>query len=179
MTKLNHYLQPIGAEQWQPVCDSVSLYQQFCQQHSPLFERALQAKPEVEPLQHLLGVLTKAHIEATQLVSAHTDSAAAMHQALHSNLGEHSDKFTNQGTANLALVTHLWLYLQGYLKMDFSLANDHALASATLINQVTQQDVQQLRTQFLASYYQGDQNSGPRKSIGILQRIKMWFSSQH
>ncbi|NVD08903.1 hypothetical protein FCU94_18805 [Vibrio sp. JPW-9-11-11] len=179
MTELNHWLNKIGAEQLPTINYQPAVYQQFCQQHARLFERALQAKPEVAPQHHLLGVLTKAHIEATQQLSAHSDSAAAMHQALQSSLGEHSDKFTDQSTMQLMLVTHLWLYLQGYLKMDFSLANDHALSSATVINQVTQQDVQQLRTEFLASFYQGDSTSGARENLGLLARLRSWFSSKH
>ncbi|NMT19539.1 hypothetical protein HKA99_34870, partial [Vibrio parahaemolyticus] len=76
---------------------------------------------------HLLGLLTKSHIEASANYEQNAHSTQRMQQVLTDSLGnEHADKFTNQSAEDLILVTHLWLYTQGYLNMDFSLAHDHA-----------------------------------------------------
>ncbi|KJY84599.1 hypothetical protein TW81_03475 [Vibrio galatheae] len=160
MTELEQQLSTIGANTLPTVESNSKAWALFCQQHSPLFERALINKPESPVTHHLLGILTKAHIQATSELQSNLTSIQEMYRTFSDYLGsEHADKFTQQGLEQLALSTHLWLYLQGYLKLDFSLANDHALNSAELISAITQQDVQMLRTQFLASYYTATERS--------------------
>lgn len=160
MTELQQQLNAVGVDSLPVVALHNKAWLQFCDDHSPLFEKAQRNNPDKPVSHHLLGILTKAHIEASSYVEANATSMQAMQQAFIDNLGsEHADKFAEQGIERLILATHLWLYLQGYLKLDFSLANDHAHKSAELISSVNQHDIQALRTQFLESYYLGMQRS--------------------
>lgn len=131
----------------------------FCDTQSSLLERAVTNKPESSVTHHLLGVLTKTHIEHTVLLENNLTPISAMQQSLTDNLGrEYADKFENQSLNQLVFVTHLWLYIQGYLGMDFSLANDHAAKTAALTTQFHGQDSETQRSTFLESFYLGKQN---------------------
>lgn len=177
MNKLSEWLSTTHASQLEIVQHKASVYELFCQQHTPLFDQVLKAKPNTAAEHHLLGVLTKAHIEVSCQVDAQRESAAAMYDVLQAGLGDdHRHKFEEQGMAQLQLVTHLWLYMQGYLKMDFSLANDHAFSTAQLVNSITKDDIQALRTLYLESYYQGDLHSPLKRKFGILARVKHWLT---
>ena len=48
-----------------------------------------------------------------------------------------------------------WLYVKGYLGMDYSLANDHALQTAEAMSRLKGQSADELRTKFNQSYYLG------------------------
>ncbi len=179
MTELEKQLIAIGAQDLPPVVSRTKAWTQFCEHHSSLFEKALKRKPDNSSTSHLLGILTKAHIEVSSYIESNGASMQAMHQAFNDNLGkQHANKFEEQGMEQLALCTHLWLYLQGYLKLDFSLANDHAHNTSELISSVNNHDVQKLRTEFLASYYLGAEKS-PVKASSVfkpLEWLKKWFN---
>ena len=151
----------------------------FCEQYEPLFNKVNQNKPNTSATHHLLGVLTKAHIEAQTLIHTHQESMSNMEKVLKDNLGEeHASRFENQSQKQLIFVTHLWLYLQGYLQMDFSLANDHAEQTAKTITQISGLDSNTLRTEFLGSYYQGIELSPiEKKRHPILDWLKSFFNS--
>jgi hypothetical protein len=171
MTDLDQQLKAIGADTLPPLVALSKAWDLFCQAHSPLFEKARQNKPESPVSNHLLGILTKAQVEASSYVQSNAASMQAMHQAFTDNLGqEHAGKFEEQGMDQLILCTHLWLYVQGYLRLDFSLANDHAQNTAELISSVNKLDVQSLRTEFLSSYYHGSERS-PIQASGSFNPI--------
>lgn len=175
MTELEQQLTAIEANSLSFVVHTKGAWLLFCETHSTLFEKALRNKPESSVTSHLLGILTKAHIEASSHVASNASSLQAMHQVLDESLGQtHANKFEDQSLQQLFLATHLWLYLQGYLTLDFSLANDHAHNTAELISSITQQDVQALRTEFLESYYQGTHCSQvtPSRSFSPLGWLK-------
>jgi len=156
MTDLDQQLIAIGANTLPSVKHQTKAWLLFCQIHSTVFEKAQHHKPDSSVTNHLLGVLTKAHIEASSYVESNADSMQTMYQAFSDNLGaEYASKFEEQGLDQLILSTHLWLYLQGYLKLDFSLANDHAHNTAELVSSVNKLDIQSLRTEYLESYYWG------------------------
>ncbi|MEZ8100497.1 hypothetical protein [Vibrio bivalvicida] len=160
MTDLNQQLKVIGADTLPSVKHQTKAWLLLCQIHSPIFEKAQRNKPDSPEVHHLLGILTKAHIEASSYVESNADSIQAMYQAFNDNLGtEYTSKFEEQGVDQLVLSTHLWLYLQGYLKLDFSLANDHALNTAELVSSINKYDIQSLRTEYLQSYYLGLERS--------------------
>lgn len=173
MTKLRHQLEAIEANSVPAVLAIGDAWQLFCDKHTALFERALISKPDTPEVHHLLGVLTKAHIEETASLTSHKDVSDQMRDVLQTTLGEHAIKFQEQGSQQLLLVTHLWLYVQGYLKMDFSLANDHAMNSAELLSVSNNEPAQVLRTQFLESYYLGAE----RSPVNTQQsKIVTWFT---
>lgn len=160
MTDLEQAFTAIGAESLDAVKEHPKLWQQFLQHQSALFDKVKQNKPNSDDESHLLGIMTKAHIECLSRVEANREAVQAMWKALHDNLGEQNAKrFEYQDYQMLTLVTHVWLYIQGYLKMDFSLANDHAETTANLQNDLSGLDVNAIRTQYLASYYLGSDNS--------------------
>lgn len=176
MTELEQQLNVIQADSISAVESDQKSFYMFIEKHSALFKRACARKADIDPFQHLLGVLTKAHIEEASHVESQAESAAAMRKVLDESLGnKHAQKFEELGSRQFALVTHLWLYCQGYLRMDFSLANDHAFNSATLLSATTCASTQELRTQFLESYYLGTERSPlPAKKPS---KLVLWLKS--
>ncbi len=175
MTELERQLKVIGADSIAAITLPSSAWEQFCTQHTSLFAKANQRNPD-KPVTHaLLGILTKAHMEETSYLEAQIESIQTMQEVLLSNLGQdNAAKFKQRSSEQLTLVTHLWLYLQGFLSMDFSLANDHADNTAHLIARLDNKDPQLIRTQFLASYYHGIERSTtrPKTSSGLLGWLK-------
>ncbi|MGD8231435.1 hypothetical protein [Vibrio sp. TRT 1302] len=180
MTELEQSLRAIDADSIPAVTLPCSAWEQFCSRHASLFAKARRRNPDKPATHGLLGVLTKAHMEESSALESQIASIQAMQDVLVSNLGqEHADKFEQQGIKQLILVTHLWLYLQGYLKMDFSLANDHADNTAHLIATLNKQDPQYLRTQFLESYYLGKQRAGENTQAksGLIDWLRRIFGN--
>ncbi|KHT51517.1 hypothetical protein [Vibrio sinaloensis] len=160
MSELDKSLREINADVLLKSPQQERQWQLFCEQHERLFVQVSKKKPDVDFTHHLLGILTKAHIETQATIENHKQAIQAMQQTMSSHLGdEEAKKFNNQSLLQLEFVTHMWLYLQGYLKMDFSLANDHAEQTALTITAVTPRDSHDLRTEFLESFYLGDQHS--------------------
>lgn len=152
-------------------------WEQFYQANNGLFTKVQKAKPNRLATHHLLGLLTKAHIEALSQVETHHSSVKAMKQAFKQELGEeHAANFHYSDGEQLIFVTHLWLYLQGYLAMDFSLANDHAEQTASTIVELNGGDSQALRTKFMASFYQAKAlSNNANSSNGIIDWVKRLF----
>ncbi|WP_159650591.1 hypothetical protein [Vibrio atypicus] len=161
------------------VFDGQAQWGAFCEEHNALFERVSQNKPETAATYHLLGLLTKAHINAQTALEQQKESLEAMQKALSDNLGQqNAQRFENNTLSKLLFITHLWLYLQGYMKMDFSLANDHAEQTAKVISTLTGQDIQVLRVSLVESFYKGDEHSIiVRTTNPVLAWIKSLFQS--
>ena len=175
MNNLDETLRSIKADTLLSGPQHQEQWQVFCQQNQSLFDRVRQNKSDVEPVSHLLGILTKAHIEAQTSLEQQLSSHQAMQQVLDEHLGKtNAERFNNHSLTTLLFITHLWLYLQGYLKMDFSLANDHAEQAASLISKVNKQDTQILRTEFMQSFYLGDHQS---PIVEQQNPILGWFKS--
>ncbi|WP_295895373.1 hypothetical protein [uncultured Vibrio sp.] len=148
------------------------LWQAWQTAQSPLFQTVIENKPETSLRLHLLGLLTKSHIELISSFTSYVDSINAMKEAIDETVGkEHANKFKTSHVDELTLLTHAWLYVQGYLGMDFSLANDHAYETAKMISSVTQTDIQTRRSSFLESYYTGVKNQ-PKQPKG---RLREWL----
>ncbi len=154
MISLQQALEQIGATQLTVLDFSSTTWQLFEKNNAKLFAKIQQVKPETDVHHHLLGVLTKAHIEVLSQIEADKDSVRAMNSTFKQELGEsHAAKFQYQDGQLLLLITHIWIYLQGYLAMDFSLANDHAENSATMLVSIQGGSAEQLRSEFMASFY--------------------------
>ncbi|EGU31650.1 hypothetical protein [Vibrio scophthalmi] len=178
MSNLAQALINIGADQLEHVSSDSVEWQAFCQHNESLFNRVQLAKPEQAFTHHLLGILTKAHIEALSRVEQQRDSVEAMNQAIEKNVGaEHHSRFRYQEGEQLLVITHLWLYVQGYLGMDFSLANDHAQSSVQALITMQGGDSQALRSQLMASFYQGKAHTATsqQQSHCIIQWLKSLF----
>ncbi|UUM32951.1 hypothetical protein [Vibrio japonicus] len=179
MNKLETALKDIKADCLLNHADAQKQWDVFCEQYVTLFEKVRLNKPDSDTTHHLLGILTKAHIEAQTLIQHHQESLGKMEQVFKDTLGEeHASRFENQSQKQLIFVTHLWLYIQGYLYMDFSLANDHAEQTAKILSPMSAQQPEALRSEFLGSFYQGIDNSPIEKTTHpILGWLKSLFKS--
>ena len=180
MTPLNELIQQMGFTNIPFVNEHKAARRRWTKEQAPLFIRVCENKPETAPALHLLGLLTKSHIEASALYEQHSTSSQHMQKALSDTLGdEHADKFTNQSAEDLILITHLWLYTQGYLNMDFSLAHDHAEQTQESLQHelvIKRMDLDAFRTDLMQSFYLGKEAT-PAKSNGLFGWLRQLFSS--
>ncbi|USD43742.1 hypothetical protein J4N42_16370 [Vibrio sp. SCSIO 43135] len=157
-------------------------WQQWCVEHDALFQHVLKAKPESSTNHHLLGLLTKSHIEITAKLSQHADSVVAMREAIAQSVGEeHSNKFGLPDCIQLDVITHAWLYVQGCMNMDYSLANDHAQNTAELLNRLyftPATDVQATRVAYMESFYAGKDVFGEPSKPSFWQKLSYWINGQ-
>ncbi|MEZ8291708.1 hypothetical protein AB4516_08070 [Vibrio sp. 10N.222.54.F12] len=128
----------------------------FIDENHALFRHACENKPDNSARQTLLGLLTKVHIDASYRFESNKEANEAMQNVFDTTVGtEHSDKFQNSNAQQLQLITHLWLFVQGRLGMDYSLANDHAAVAASLLSRVSKNTDDEIRVEFMASFYDG------------------------
>lgn len=174
MSNLKQALLDIQINQLTVINDFPESWQWYCDKNQNLFEKACLSKPEKDPISHLLGIATKQHIECLDRLSQQQDTVAALKSAFEENVGEqHSKKFVYHDQAQLILTTHIWIYLQGFLGLAFSLSNDYANQTAATLAGSSDQ-VQQLRTQFLTSYYLGlefHKSTSPAKPFKWLKKL--------
>ena len=167
MSDLSQALLDIGVDKLDAVDTNSLEWQAFCQTNEALFQRVKLAKPEKSTAHILLGLLTKSHIETLSTVEDQRESVQTMNQAIEQNVGSlHDSRFRYQEGQQLLMVTHLWLYLQGYLAMDFSLANDHAEMTANALIASQGGDKHALRCDLMASFYQGKTHSAANLGTG-------------
>lgn len=179
MSKLEHCLSEAGYEQIQALKIGFEQEQKdFVQHNKALFKHACDNKPDNSSIQTLLGLLTKTHIDATYEFSADKDASEAMLQVLEETVGqEHSQKFNHSSSKKLQFTTHLWLYIQGRMGMDYSLANDHAEATANLLSRFTKSTDDEIRVEFMASFYDGlNIYQAHNKPSGLIHSFKRLFN---
>ncbi|MGY0615485.1 hypothetical protein [Vibrio sp. FJH11] len=178
MTPLNELIKEMGFRTIPFVTEHKTAKKRWLDEQNSLFTRVCENKPTTAPALHLLGLLTKSHIEASAIYEQHAHATQKMHIALSESVGEeHASKFTNQSAEDLILITHLWLYTQGYLNMDFSLAHDHAEQTQTTLQHelvIQRIDMDAFRSELMRSFYLG-REANPRKSVGLLGWLKRLF----
>lgn len=150
----------------------------FIYENHALFKHACENKPDNSARQTLLGLLTKEHIDASYRFESNKDASEAMQSVFDNTVGsEHGDKFQNSSSQQLKLVTHLWLFIQGRLGMDYSLANDHAAATAKLLSRLSRSTDDEIRVEFMASFYDGlNIYQAENKPSGLVHRFKRLFN---
>ncbi|MEZ8613660.1 hypothetical protein AB4559_16455 [Vibrio sp. 10N.222.51.C8] len=150
----------------------------FIDENHALFKHACENKPENSARQTLLGLLTKEHIDASYRFESYKEANETMQNVFDNTVGtEHSDKFQNSNAQQLKLVTHLWLFIQGRLGMDYSLANDHAAVAATLLSRISRSSDDEIRVEFMASFYDGlNIYQAENKPSGIVHHLKRLFN---
>ncbi len=150
----------------------------FIDENHALFKHACENKPVNSARQTLLGLLTKDHIDASSRFESNKDASKAMQNVFDNTVGsEHGDKFQNSSSQQLKLVTHLWLFIQGRLGMDYSLANDHAAATATLLSRLSRSTDDEIRVEFMGSFYDGlNLYQAENKPSGFVHRFKGLFN---
>ncbi|WP_299140162.1 hypothetical protein [uncultured Vibrio sp.] len=150
----------------------------FIDENHALFKHACENKPDNSARQTLLGLLTKEHIDVSYRFESNKDASEAMQSVFDNTVGsEHSDKFQNSSSQQLKLVTHLWLFIQGRLGMDYSLANDHAAATAKLLSRLSRSTDDEIRVEFMASFYDGlNIYQAENKPSGLIHSFKRLFN---
>ncbi len=179
MTLLSELIEEMGVEAIPFVMEHKAAKKRWLNEQNSLFIRVCENKPETAPVLHLLGLLTKSHIEASALYEQHAQTTLQMQQALSDSVGnEHANKFTNQSAEELTLVTHLWLYIQGYLNMDFSLAHDHAEQTQALLQrelEIKSVDVNAFKSELMRSFYLGKE-ANSSKNDTLISKLKRLLS---
>ncbi|MCQ8865757.1 hypothetical protein BCT47_06770 [Vibrio splendidus] len=150
----------------------------FIDENHALFKHACENKPDNSARQTLLGLLTKVHIDASYRFESNKEANEAMQNVFDNTVGtEHSDKFQNSNAQQLKLITHLWLFIQGRLGMDYSLANDHAAVAATLLSRISRSSDDEIRVEFMASFYDGlNLYQAENKPSGFVHHFKRLFN---
>lgn len=150
----------------------------FIDENHALFRHACENKPDNSARQTLLGLLTKVHIDASYRFESNKEANEAMQNVFDNTVGtEYSDKFQNSYAQQLKLVTHLWLFIQGRLGMDYSLANDHAAVAATLLSRISRSSDDEIRVEFMASFYDGlNLYQAENKPSGFVHHFKRLFN---
>ncbi|MEZ9002850.1 hypothetical protein AB6E26_09245 [Vibrio splendidus] len=150
----------------------------FIDENHALFKHACENKPDNSVRQTLLGLLTKVHIDASYRFESNKEANEAMQNVFDNTVGaEHSDKFQNSNAQQLQLITHLWLFIQGRLGMDYSLANDHAAVAATLLSRISRSSDDEIRIEFMASFYDGlNLYQAENKPSGFVHHFKRLFN---
>ncbi|MCF7484578.1 hypothetical protein L4D17_14175 [Vibrio splendidus] len=150
----------------------------FIDENHALFRHACENKPDNSARQTLLGLLTKVHIDASYRFESNKEANEAMQNVFDNTVGtEYSDKFQNSNAQQLKLVTHLWLFIQGRLGMDYSLANDHAAVAATLLSRISRSSDDEIRVEFMASFYDGlNLYQTENKPSGFVHHFKRLFN---
>ena len=150
----------------------------FIDENHALFRHACENKPDNSARQTLLGLLTKVHIDASYRFESNKEANEAMQNVFDNTVGtEHSDKFQNSNAQQLQLITHLWLFVQGRLGMDYSLANDHAAVAATLLSRISRSSDDEIRVEFMASFYDGlNLYQAENKPSGFVHYFKRLFN---
>ncbi|MDB1125386.1 hypothetical protein [Vibrio algarum] len=182
MSKLKQQLEIAGLDTLHLSDKETLLFARAIEEKAAVFEEICLNSPEKKPKLLLLGLLTKLQIEATARLDAQADKIGLMQNIFSDTLGQsQADKFSADSVIELSLITKLWLMVQGYLNMDFSLANDYALNAATLLAKALHShDVDEIRTELLASYYHGKhKRKGDEPSILWSNKIISWFTKSH
>ncbi|WCE31477.1 hypothetical protein [Vibrio sp. SCSIO 43137] len=156
VSKLKQQLEVAGVDTLHLSDKEAQLFSVAVEKKADFFDTVCEKKSNQNPLLLLLGLLTKSHIEAISQLESQLDAIAAMHDVFVETVGdEQSGKLKADSVIELSLVTKLWLMVQGYLNMDFGLANDHAQKTADLLAKALHAESHEIRTELLAGYYHG------------------------
>ncbi|WED24490.1 hypothetical protein L3Q72_16575 [Vibrio sp. JC009] len=156
VSNLKQHLEMTGVDTLHLSDKEAQLFSQAVENKAEFFDRLCRSKTDKDPLMLLLGLLTKSHIEATAKLEPQIEAIQAMNNVFTDTIGsEQAHKFEADALIELSLVTKLWLMVQGYLNMDFSLANDHAQQTSDILAKALKAESDEIRSELLASYYHG------------------------
>lgn len=181
VSKLKQQLEVAGIDTLHLSTKEAALFAQVIEEKAEFFDTVCQQSPDKKPILLLLGLLTKQQIEATGKLESQVEQICKMHNIFSETVGEQeASRFGAQAVIELSLVTKIWLMVQGYLNMDFSLANDYALNTATLLTKALHvQEMDELRTELLAGYYHGkEKRQGDEPSAQWSDKLFSWFTGR-
>jgi hypothetical protein len=179
VSKLKQQLEVAGIDTLHLTDKEATLFARSIEHQANYFENICKQSPNKDPKLLLLGLLTKLQIEATAKLEPQAEKIGAMQNVFSETVGQsEANKFSADSVIELSLITKIWLMVQGYLNMDFSLANDYATSASTLlIRALHSHDLDELRTELLASYYHGkNKRKGDEPSVLWSDKILRWFT---
>ncbi|WP_375748563.1 hypothetical protein [Vibrio sp. HN007] len=166
VSNLKQQLEITGVDTLHLTNKEAELFSAAVENKADFFDKLCDEKADKPPVMLLLGLLTKSHIEAVAKLEPQIETIQSMHDVFADTVGhEQVHKFEADALIELSLVTKLWLMVQGYLNMDFSLANDHAQQSADMLAKALNTESQELRTELLSSYYHGKSKRDEASSV--------------
>ncbi|WP_181388410.1 hypothetical protein [Vibrio albus] len=180
VSNLKQQLEVVGIDTL-PLSDKeAKMFQETVETKARFFDTVCEQKQDSSPLLLLLGLLTKSHIEAIGRIEPQIETISAMSDVFEKTLGEDcAHKLEADSVVELSLVTKLWLMVQGYLNMDFSLANDHAKQTSDVLAKVLHAESDQIRSELLASYYHGkDKRKVDTPSWKWPKRLLDWLGTK-
>lgn len=178
VSNLKQQLEIAGVDTLRLSGKEAQLFTETVASKAAFFDKLCREKNDKEPLLLLLGLLTKSHLEAVSKLEPQLEAIQAMHDVFEEHLGqEQAHKLEADSLIELSLVTKLWLMVQGYLSMDFSLANDHAQQSADMLAKALRTEPHELRSELLSSYYHGkNKHQEDTPSTQWPQKLLNWLN---
>ncbi|GAD80243.1 hypothetical protein [Vibrio ezurae] len=163
-------------------CDASHL-NALCERLLPLYQRSKTQYPQHTDQQLLLGLLTLHREKQLQQLRSQHSSLLAMQQVIDDSLeNEHANCFKSPLIIDIWLSMHLWLFVQGQMKIDYSLACDYATETSDLLVPFLPLSANQLRSDWLKSYYEGKETmqalSKQNRGIGYWVRRVLKKSNQ-
>ncbi|MDR9828634.1 hypothetical protein RCJ22_23900 [Vibrio sp. FNV 38] len=122
----------------------------------PIYDKTCLEKPELGQVERLVGLFSYYHHGLLQQFDQQQGSLKNVLDVFEQQLplGD-KPRFSAPIITQFWLATHLWLFVQGRMNLDYSLANDHAIEVSTRLSNVTKLDMDALRCELNKSYYQG------------------------
>ncbi|WP_261817963.1 hypothetical protein [Vibrio gallicus] len=155
------------------------LFVSECQALESLFFKAKATHSQYSDEQLLLGVLAHKYQGLLGAFQQQLPSLLAMRGAIDDNISaEFQGAFQAHIVQQIWLTLHLWLFVQGRLQMDYSLANDYAGQGAELIGQLTTTTTNEWRSQWNQSFYLGRDSKQTKNSClkQLLIRLRKLLS---
>ncbi|MBD1557547.1 hypothetical protein HC752_11460 [Vibrio sp. S9_S30] len=178
MTNLTEILVSAGMNELAPPGEDQIRNVNIIKTCDAIFEQACQKNPEKSPFDMALGTLTKAQMELMVHVEAQAHTLKSMGDIIQHTLGdEHADKFSAELPKDLLCCTRLWLLLQGYLQMDFSLANDHATHTSETLAKIDGSSAEKTRTELMKAFYIGKSLNAVAAKHSIFSTMSSWLSN--
>lgn len=156
MTPLHELVHSIGFTTPQTMKADPGALDALCDKLMPLYKNSRAKFPEHTDLELLLGLMSVHHDRLLHQLRAQNEALVAMQEVIEQSLDRsHSRKFKAPVVIEFWLCMHLWLYLQGMLRLDYSLANDYASDAAAMLAPMTDKNQEQLRVEWNQTYYTG------------------------
>lgn len=155
---------------------------ELCESNDDFFQAALSqaelaltsASPE-QTLPSLLGIYGHRFEQCLSELSAQSESLTAMQNVLKESLpSKHADKFVNQSAVDTEITSRIYLFIQGRMKLDYSLANEFSQRAARELAQFTAQSEDEIRVMLNQSYYAGV--DAKNKQSKLLRWFEKWFN---
>ena len=161
----------------------------FITAYSAAFDTICQQKPDTPQYDLLLGFMTKTYLEKREYLQTQAESMKNMRQVFSATVGkEHAEKFKSKEPELLQCIASIWFMVQGYMRIDYSYAYEHADEVAQCLSEqyLGEQDlskpshhVEDIRSEFMRLYYVGigySQQKATKSFISTLtQPLKNWF----